>query len=126
MAPFRQPVKDEYDDQKVDMPYTDDEFELVGDEEEEEEEEEEESHGEMRPDNAADWFTKAEGIFKRQGIAHEQNRMEILFESLNSEVYSLIADVYEGPEFGQLDQPYTVIKETILHRIPPVQQNVTA
>ncbi len=67
-------------------------------------------------DNILSWFDVVETAFCELNITDDSNRIDILLDSLDTDVYALIEDVLNSAQFAQTGDRYPHLKRTILLR----------
>ncbi len=67
-------------------------------------------------DNILPWFDVIETAFRDLNITDDSNRIDILLDSLDTDVYALIEDVLNSAQFAQTGNRFPLLKRTILLR----------
>ncbi len=67
-------------------------------------------------DNILSWFDVVETAFCELNITDDSNRIDILLDSLDTDVYALIEDVLNSAQFARTGNRYPLLKWTILLR----------
>ncbi len=67
-------------------------------------------------DNILPWFDVVETAFRDLDITDDSNRIDILLDSLDTDVYALIEDVLYSAQFARTCNRYPLLKRTILLR----------
>ncbi len=67
-------------------------------------------------DNILPWFDVVETAFCDLNITDDSNRIDILLDSLDADVYALIEDVLNSAQFARTCNRYPLLKRTILLR----------